>query len=171
MRWKPNFKSIKLDVASYQVALDKYMQDWIKQAAQLWLHATVIAIIPTWSKASRATFQALARDVGMSIPYGPQQSRKDRESLGLSTGEGGLELDSKSSRWYFRYHSSLRYLAYNEYNHAVWGPKPPAPFRRAGLIHPTPYHFQEAGEKEFREFARYTNIPNPYKFLKTEKVA
>jgi hypothetical protein len=170
MKWTPNFKALKLDVAAYQAALSRYMQDWIKQAAQRWLQATVISIIPTWSKASRATFQALARDVGMSIPYGPQQSRKDREALGLSTGSGGLELDPSASRWYFRYRSSLRYLAYNEYNRAVWGPEPPAPFRRAGLIHPTPYHFQEAGQKEFEEFAHFTVLPNPYKFLKTEKV-
>jgi len=171
MRWKPKFKAIKLDVTAYRSKLDKYMQDWIKQAAQMWLHATVIALIPTWSKASRATFQALARDVGMSIPYGPQQSRKDRESLGLSTGEGGLELRASASRWHFRYSSSLRYLAYNEYNHAVWGPEPPAPFRRAGLHSHTPYNFQEAGAREFEGFARYTVLPNPYKFLRLTKVA
>lgn len=170
MRWKPNFKALKLDLTAYKTELDRYMQDWIKQAAQRWLQATVISIIPTWSKASRATFQALARDVGMNIPYGPQCSRKDREALGLSTGEGGVESSPSAYRWHFRYHSSLRYLAYNEYNHAVWGPEPPAPFRRAGLIHPTPYHFQEAGEKEFEEFARFTKLPNPYKYLKVEKV-
>jgi hypothetical protein len=170
MKWKVNFKSLKFDLAAYKTALDTHMQDWIKQAAQMWLKATVISIIPTWSKASRATFQALARDVGMTIPYGPQLSRKDREALGLSTGDGGLEIDSSKGRWHFRYHSSLRYLAYNEYNRAVWGPRPPHPFRRAGLIHPTPYHFQEAGLREFEDFARFTELPNPYKFLKTEKV-
>lgn len=169
MKWTPDFKAITLDLAAYKTHLDKYMQDWIVQAAQRWLQATVLSLIPTWSKASRATFQALARDVGMSIPYGPQKSRKDRESLGLSTGEGGLEHDPGKYRWHFFYHTSLRYLVYNEYNKAVQG-MPPAPFSRAGLIHPTPYHFQEAGEKEFREFARYTSLPNPYKFLRKEKV-
>jgi len=170
MKWESNFKAPKLNLAAYKSALSQYMQDWIKQAAQRWLQATVISIIPTWSKASRATFQALARDVGMSIPYGPLRSRKDREALGLSTGEGGLELNSSAMRWHFRYHSSLRYLTYNEYNRAVWGPEPPAPFRRSGLTHPTPYHFQEAGQKEFEEFARLTKLPNPYKFFKIEKV-
>lgn len=170
MKWKSNFKAIKLDLAGYKAELHKYMQDWIKQAAQRWLLATVISIIPTWSKASRATFQALARDVGMSVPYGPQKSRKDREALGLSTGEGGLDLDPGAARWYFYYRSSLRYLAYNEYNKAVWGPEPPAPFRKAGLHAATPYHFQEAGEKEFKDFARFTKLPNPYKHLKKEKI-
>jgi len=170
MKWTSNFKALKLDLTAYKAVLDKYMQDWITQAAQDWLQATVISIIPTWSKASRATFQALARDVGMTVPYGPLRSREDRESLGLSTGEGGLNLAPSAHRWHFRYHSSLRYLAYNEYNRAVHGPNPPAPFRPAGLIHPTPYHFQEAGEKEFKEFARFTVLPNPYRFLKAKKV-
>lgn len=169
MRWTPKFTALTLNLSAYKAALDKHMQDWITQAAQRWLQATVLSIIPTWSKASRATFQALARDVGMSIPYGPRQSRKDREDLGLSTGEGGLESDPGRFRWHFRYHTSLRYLVYNEYNHAVQG-KPPAPFSSAGLTHPTPYHFQEAGEREFREFARYTSLPNPYHFLRKEKV-
>ena len=168
MKWKSNFKAPKLNLSAYKAELDKYMQDWIKQAAQSWLQATVISIIPTWSKASRATFQALAHDVGMSIPYGPQRSRTDRESLGLSTGKGGLK--SSAPRWHFYYRSSLRYLAYNEYNRAVWGPGPPAPFRRAGLTHPTPYHFQEAGVKEFEAFSRFTALPNPYNFLKVEKI-
>ena len=169
MKWTPDFRALTLDLAAYKAALNKYMQDWIVQAAQRWLQATVISIIPTWSKASRATFQALARDVGMSIPYGPQQSRKDREALGLSTGEGGLEPNPGAFKWHFYYRSSLRYLAYNEYNKAVQG-KPPAPFSRSGLTHPTPYHFQEAGEKEFREFAQSTSLPNPYKSLRKEKV-
>lgn len=168
MRWKPNFKAPKLNLAAYKAELNKYMQERIKQAAQRWLHATVISIIPTWSKASRATFQALAREVGTTIPYGPQRSYKDRESLGLSTGEGGLIFGTY--RWHFYYHSSLRYLAYNEYNHAVWGPEPPAPFRRAGLLNPTPYHFQDAGQREFEEFAHFTELPNPYKYFKMEKV-
>jgi hypothetical protein len=169
MRWTPNFTALTLNLSAYKAALDKHMQDWIIQAAKAWLRAAVL-LIPTWSKASRATFQALARDIGTSVSYGPRQSRKDREDLGLSTGEGGVEPSSGKYRWYFFYRTSLRYLIYNEYNRAVWGPEPPAPFRRAGLIHPTPYHFQEAGEKEFREFARYTSLPNPYKFLKKEKI-
>ena len=168
MKWTPEFTSLTLNLSAYKATLDKHMQDWIVQAARVWLEATV-SLIPTWSKASRATFQALARDIGTSVSYGSQQSRKDREDLGLSTGQGGLEPSSGKHRWYFFYHTSLRYLVYNEYNKAVQG-SPPAPFSKTGLIHPTPYHFQEAGEREFREFARYTSLPNPYKFLRKKKV-
>ncbi len=170
MKWKTEFTAITLDLKAYRAELDRYMKDWVTQAAQAWLHATVIAIIPTWSKASRATFQALAHEVGMSIPYGPLRSRTDREGLGLASGDGGLALKPASFRWHFWYQSSLRYLAYNEYNKAVFGDGPHAPFSRSGLIHPTPYRFQEAGAKEFGEFARHTQLPNPFNFLKRSKV-
>jgi hypothetical protein len=171
MKWKENFKSITINMDGYKAELNRQMEDWVKQAAQAWLLATVISIIPTWSKASRATFQALARDVGTSIPYGPLRSLKDRESLGLATGEGGIVSKPAKYRWHFYYHSTLRYLAYNEYNKAVWGPKPPNPFSRSGLRSKTPYHFQEAGQKEFDEFTRFTQLPNPFSFLKREKVS
>jgi hypothetical protein len=170
MKWKPNFKAVTLDLTAYKAELSRQMEDWVKQAAQAWLQATVISIIPTWSKASRATFQALAKDVGTTVPYGPLRSIKDREALGLSTGEGGLISQPSKYRWHFYYHTSLRYLAYNEYNKAVWGPEPPAPFRRAGLRSKTPYQFQEAGAKEFDEFTRFTRLPNPFDFLKLNKV-
>ncbi len=168
MKWTPKFVAPKLDLAAYKTELNRRMQDWIIQAAQAWLNATVISIIPTWSKASRATFQALAREVRMTIPYGAQRSYKDRESLGLSTGKGGLDIKPAAFRWHFWYGTSLRYLAYNEYNKAVKGDGPPAPFGE--LRHPTPYHFQEAGKKEFDTFSKYTKLPNPYKFLKLTKV-
>jgi len=170
MKFTYTFHALDLDVAAYKRRLSEYMEDWLKQAGREWLQATVLAVIPTWSKASRATFQKLAGDLGMIIPYGPQKSYKDRTSLGLSTGDGGLELEPGSSRWHFRYSSSLRYLAYNEYNRVVYGQAPNV-FSRSGLRHPTPYHFQEKGQRAFESFARLTKLPNPFKFLMRVKVA
>lgn len=170
MKWDDKFQAVTLDLSAYKAELNRHMEDWIKKAARAWLQATVISIIPTWSKASRATFQALARDVGETVPYGPLQSNEDREALGLSTGQGGVVNNPAKYRWHFFYHSTLRYLAYNEYNKAVWGPRPPNPFSRSGLRSKTPYHFQEAGGKEFDNFSRFTQLPNPFSFLKLEKV-
>jgi hypothetical protein len=164
------FNVLELDLSSYKDALNSYMEHWVKEAAKNWLNATVLAVIPTWSKASRATFQKLAREVGTSIPYGPLLSIKDREDLGLSTStESGLELDPENSRWYFKYSTTLRYLAYNEYNHVVYG-QAPGVFSKLGLTHPTPYHFQELGQKAFDEFSVKTSIPNPFEYIKTVKV-
>jgi hypothetical protein len=167
MKFTPKFVALHLDVAAYKRHLSEYMEDWLKQAGQQWLLATVHAVIPTWSKASRATFQTLARELGTSVPYGPQRSRKDRESLGISTGSGsGLELDPENSRWHFRYHSTLRYLAYNEYNRA----EKCSNNVFYGLRSPTPYHFQEKGQKAFEQFTRFTELPDPFKFLKATQV-
>ncbi|KPK53352.1 MAG: hypothetical protein AMS22_07510 [Thiotrichales bacterium SG8_50] len=171
MKFTHKFVALELDLAGYKRFFNSYMEDWLKQAGVEWLHATVLAIIPTWSKASRATFQKLARELGTAIPYGEQKSRKDRAGLGLSTSQGsGLELDPGNSRWYFKYHTTLRYLAYNEYNHVVYGQAPNV-FSPRGLTNPTPYHFQEKGQKAFEDFTRFTELPNPFKFLKKVKVS
>jgi hypothetical protein len=170
MRFTHHFTALELDVAAYKRYLNEAMEDWLKQAGREWLLATVLTVIPTWSKASRATFQKLARELGTSVPYGPQKSYKDRESLGLSTSQGsGLELDPGNSRWYFKYQTSLRYLAYNEYNRVVYGQAPNV-FSRSGLKASTPYHFQVRGQKAFDAFTRFTELPNPFKFLKRVKV-
>jgi hypothetical protein len=169
MRFKHKFIALTLDLPAYRAHLNEYMEEWLKQAGREWLNATVMTSIPTWSKASRATFQKLARELGTSVPYGPLKSLKDRESLGLSAGSGsGLELSPGSQRWHFKYHSTLRYLAYNEYNRAVFGEG--GVFSRSGLRHPTPYHFQEKGLQAFEAFTRFTKLPSPFKFLKKGKV-
>lgn len=170
MRFKSKFYALSFNLAAYKAKLHDYMVEWIKQAAWEWLNATVgftTQLIPTWSKASRATFQKLAHEIGTAVPYGPQKSRKDREPLGLSTGaDSGLEIDTSSYRYHFKYHSSLRYLAYNEYNQAIRGEG--GVYSR--LIHPTPYHFQERGRAAFEEFVRFTELPDPLKYMKRDRV-
>lgn len=169
MKFKVNFHALTLDVNAYKAELNAYMEEWLKQAGRNWLNATVLTSIPTWSKASRATFQKLAHELGTAIPYGPLKSLKDRESLGLAAGSrSGLEFNPSNQQWHFRYHSNLRYLAYNEYNRAVFGEG--GVFSRSGLRHPTPYHFQENGLKAFKDFIRFTELPNPFKFLKKSKI-
>lgn len=169
MKFKAKFHTLTLDLGAYRSELNSYMEEWLKQAGREWLNATVMTAIPTWSKASRATFQKLARELGTSVPYGPLKSLKDRESLGLSAGSGsGVELNPSNQQWHFKYDSNLNYLAYNEYNKAVYGQG--GVFSRSGLRHPTPYHFQEKGLKAFEAFTRFTELPNPFKFLKKGKI-
>ncbi len=169
MKFKAKFHAVTLDLGAYKAELNSYMEEWLKQAGRDWLSATVIAVIPTWSKASRATFQKLAQELGTSVPYDPLKSLKDRESLGLAAGKGGgVEFSPSSQRWHFKYSSNLNYLTYNEYNKAVFGEG--GVFSRSGLRHPTPYHFQEKGLKAFEEFSRFTELPNPFKFLKKSKI-
>jgi hypothetical protein len=171
MKFKANFKVPVLDASAYKRYLSQYLEDWLKQAAIFWLDATVgttIEIIPTWSKASRATFQKLAEAVGTHIRFGPQKSFKDRESLGDQESEGGVEIDSSAGRFYFKYGTSLQYLTYNEYNKAVRG-EAPGVFSSRGIPN-TPYHFQEKGREAFDDFTRFTELPSPFLFLKYIKV-
>jgi len=150
---------IDFDLKSYEAALDKKMEEVTKQAARSWL-STVLTIIPTWSKASRATFEALANEVGFSVTYGPLVARKDRTSLGRSTGGGGIERTAEG--WFFTYETSLAYLEYNEFNNASPGP-PPQPYGK--LRNQTPYNFLEAGRNDFKSFAKTVKLPDPTLFI------
>lgn len=170
MKFKATFIAPTLDLSAYRQYLNKYMEDWLKQAGREWLYAFIETTIPHWSGASRATFEKLALELGTMIPYGTQKSIKNRIPLGREAGnDSGLELDPNSGRWHFKYHNTLRYLTYNEYNKVVYGEAPNV-FSRSGLLNPTPYHFQEKGLKAFEDFARFTVLPNPFKFLRKIKV-
>jgi len=164
-RWKPNLKEITFDLKGYKAELDRFLIEETKESARSWLR-TVLVIIPTWSRASRATFEALADSVGFNITYGPQLSRKDRLTLGLQTGRGGLKI-AKYKTYKFFYETDLRYLAYNEANRAVAGP-PPRPFGQ--LTHPTPYKFQEAGENDFLSRSDQIRLPSPILFIKGTRI-
>lgn len=161
MKWTSKWQTYKLDVNAYKIAVTEHLEGCIKEAAKLWLNVTVASLIPSWSNASRATFEELARAVGVSIRYGPQLSRKDRKPLGLSTGTGGYEAsDGIASFWYT---STLRYLAFNDQNTATPGP-PPRPFTH--LTNPTPYNFTDAGRQAFEEYAKTVRLPDPFKYIR-----
>ena len=156
---------IDFDLAGYLKAMDAKMTEETKQAARSWLR-TALDIIPTWSGASRATFEALAQEVGFRVAYGPQISNKNRKPLGRSTGRGGIDIDA-NSHYHFFYETDLRYLEYNEFNNAVPGP-PPQPYGQ--LRNPTPYRFLEAGKNDFESFARTVKLPNPSLFISGRRI-
>jgi len=158
---RPIQDGIFFNASSAKKELTTYIQDFVKSGGRKWLDATVRKIIPTWSKASRATFQKLARDLGTSIPYGPLRSQTDRESLGLANSAGsGFFVTSAGT--HFVYTTQLRYLIYNEYNAAVAGP-PPQPW--SNNVRFTPYHFQDAGDKSWEAHAKTIKIPDPTKWM------
>jgi hypothetical protein len=165
MSFKMDLQIIDFDMKSYLSALDAKMEEVTKQAAKSWLR-TVLDIIPTWSKASRATFEALAREVGASVTYGPLIAKKDRTSLGRRTGRGGLDID-QNNHYRFYYETDLQYLEYNEFNSATPGP-PPQPYGR--LRNPTPYNFLEAGRRDFESFAATVKLPNPALFISGRRI-
>lgn len=152
-------QEIVFDLTGYKRELQNHMEETTKDAARSWLR-TVLDIVPTWSRASRATFEALANEVGFNVTYGPILSREDRLTLGLSTSRGGLEFQTAS--YHFFYETDLRYLEYNEFNNATPG-LPPQPF--GTLRNPTPYRFLEAGMRDFESFQADVKLPSPLGFI------
>ncbi len=165
MRFVRRISLVNFDRKGYEAFLKDKMTEAVSEAAKSWL-TTVLAIIPTWSRASRATFEALADAVGFHITYGPIRSREDRLTLGLSTGRGGLKITKKS--WHFFYETDLRYLAYNDLNKAIYGVAPNV-FSKGGIPN-TPYRFVEAGQRDFESFADGVRLPSPVAFITPKRL-
>lgn len=167
MKFTTDFYEIKLNVNSYKKELLKYLRKINERAGQAWINEVVNNTpIPTWSGASRATFQKLAIELNTSVPIGPIKSRKDRTGLGqaTSTASGVIE-----DGFYvgFKYQTNLRYLRYNEYNRATAGPSP-QPF--SNKVRFTPYGFQDRGVKVWQEIAKTAELPDPYKYMSRKKI-
>lgn len=151
--WKADLRLLSLDLRRFSKSVDDKMLEATKEGARVWLD-TVLAIVPTWSGASRATFEALAQAVGYRVTYGPIRSFTDRRRLGQGTGFGGLRREG-AGKYSFYYRTDLRYLLFNEANQARVGEA--GVFK--GLINPTPYKFFDAGEKAFLEYAQRVDLP------------
>lgn len=145
--WKVKLSLLQVD-PRVKDRIDDEMRDLTKEGAKIWLDAA-LELVPTWSRASRATFEALAQAVGYTVSYGPLRANKDRRQLGLRTGFGGIEKKALGT-YSFYYRSDLEYLNFNESNVATVGVA--GVFK--GLINPTPYNFRQAGNKAFQDFWR-----------------
>jgi len=170
MKFTPNFTSIELDMPAYKRALYQYLIASLRGGGRKWLDATVRTSthIPTWSGASRATFQKLAQELGTTVPIGPIRAHKDRTALGRASAQGsGMFVDESKGLWQFVYQTQLRYLAYNEYNRAVAG-APPQPF--SNNVRYTPYGFQAKGAKAWLAFTSKLLLPSPFKYLRKGKL-
>jgi len=156
---------INFNKVVWKKALDDEMMETTVEAAIKWL-TVVTVLIPTWSRASLATFSELASSVGFPIPYGPMVAFQDRTDLGTETSTGGLLIESLRS-WHFYYETDLFYLAWNDFNHAVKGDGSGV---YSQLLNPGPYRFQQAGENEFRSFAEQVKLPDPLAYISGKKI-
>lgn len=168
MKFKTEFYSITFDLAAYQKEMLNALRALNERAGQAWIHAAVDKTpIPTWSGASRATFQKLATELGTSIPIGPLRT-KSRVSLGRSTSTGSGVVENKQISYVgFTYATNLRYLAYNEYNAAKAG-SPPAPW--SNNVRFTPYNFQDRANSAWQRVADKAELPNPYRYISRRKM-
>jgi hypothetical protein len=168
MRIITEFYAMSIDTKSFKRALLKALREINERAGQAWINTAVNKTpIPTWSGASRGTFQKLARELGTTVPIGPIRSPRDRTHLGRASATGSGVIVDKKGIVGFIYETSLRYLAYNEYNRATKGP-PPQPF--SNNVRFTPYHFQISAAKAWQKVASAAKLPNPYGYLKKRKI-
>jgi len=172
--FKMDLKGFKFEVLSYQKDLAAFMEKEIKRTGQVWLQIAVNGIpLPTWSGATRASFQKLAHALGTSVAIGPRatSNRKDRTALGKATSTGKIIIAPKEDFYGFEWSSSLRYLSYNEFNRAVVGPAPPNPWWKD--IENTPYHFQARALAAWKDAALSVRLPDPLrdKYLKRIRIS
>ncbi len=152
--------SPRFSLTAYRRAMDKCLREAVAQAVMEWLEATVIAEVPVWSGASRATFIALGRKIEYNIPIFP--AAPSRTSQGEAQSDGDLVADPMTGRYVFTYMTTLPWLIVNEYFDAtVWG---------FHLKKPGPYEFQLKGQAAFRKFAQTVRLPNPFDSLKLRRI-
>ena len=102
----------RIDLDKYRRVLDRQLREDIAQAIMQWLEATVLAEVPVWSGASRATFLALARNIEYNIPISPVAP--SRVGRGMAESSGSLETDAMKGRYVFNYSTTLPWLCINE---------------------------------------------------------
>ena len=120
MKFTGSLAAPRLDLSAYRRAMDKHLREAIAQALMAWLEATVLAEVPVWSGASRATFRALANHIEYNIPIFPVAP--SRISRGEAESSGSLETDEAKGRYVFKYQTTLPWLLINEYFDATqWG--------------------------------------------------
>jgi hypothetical protein len=164
MKFTAQLSMSRLDLSSYRKALDKHMREALAQAIAVWLEA-VLAEIPVWSGASRATFVKLASAINYSLPVGPATgnwahglfaSRVDRTGMGIAASAGEVEANFDNRRYTFSYSTTLPWLIWNEYHNANVEPDPTLFYR---VIKEGPYNFQAVGARVFLRFAEGVELP------------
>jgi hypothetical protein len=155
MKVTATFRAPRINLSKYKKALHDELASAITHAAFEWLGATT-AIIPVWSGASLATFLPLATEIGFNVSIAPVPTAPNRVSLGLSHGEGSLNMDADKGTYTFKYSTTLSHLIWNEFNNANVFPDPTL----FGKLHePGPYHFQQKGLNAFRQYAQHVRLP------------
>ena len=153
MKFTAQLSAARIDVAAYRNALDQHMQHVIAQGLMVWLEA-VLAEIPVWSGASRATFTKLARSISYSVPIAPVAV--NRTGMGEASGDGGMVTDKRTGEYTFTYSTTLPWLIWNEYHNANVEPDPSLFYR---VIKEGPYNFQVVGARAFLRFADNVTLP------------
>ena len=160
MRFTGKLVSFDIDMAKYKKKLHEQLLEDLGRTAFAWLDE-VLARIPEWSGASRATFLHLAREVGYSLSISPKVI--SRIAFGTQHGQGSISVDKAKGLYTFTYSTDLKWLVSNEYRHNTKENDPSVFYR---LLRPGPYKFQKGGLAAFERESQGVRLPNPWKSLK-----
>jgi hypothetical protein len=163
MRIRANLQAVVLDPRQVP-DLDAAVKLHVEEAARRWVRAA-LEIVPDWSGASRATFQALASAVGEHVSIDVSANAPDRIGLGRLYSRGGVEKTEVASYRFF-YETSLRYLIANETKKVA----PGTHGLRGKLIEPTPYKFREAGNAAAQAYLAGISAKLPIYPLQGKKI-
>jgi hypothetical protein len=175
MRLTAKFQVPNVNFDRFRQALHEKLSESLTEAAKQWLTAVVpvstMEGIPVWSAASRATFSPLASYATYALALAPAGDAPDRVQLGLENGEATFEADRNTGIYRFSYSTTLPHLIINEYHNAntFVNPATGAPYFH--LKRPGPYHFQEAGERAFRQFASTVELPGWQSIVDTTQLS
>lgn len=164
MKFKYSFQAPRINLIGYKKALDKYMRELLASGLSAWLEI-VIAEVPVWSGASRATFLKIANEISYPVPIGGLV--RDRTGIGQSMSTGKLIADIASGLYVFTYGTSLPWLIWNEYHNANESPDPTL---FAQLKKPGPYQFQIKGVAAFLHATGDADLPSVVPFVKSSRV-
>ncbi len=174
MKMTAKLTGFELDLQAYRTTLAASMTDQLKDSIRVWLNAVIKPTIPTWSGASRATFEKIAKLAGLSMTYGPQKSRKDRKPLGKRESTASLK-STKAGVYSFEWGTTLRYFILNETTRQEYVPGARDTgsgviYSRSGLTHPGPYNLESKGATVLEAFAQEITVPSLSPYIKTKSV-
>jgi len=175
LKFKTRLTKFNLDMDKYRGHVAEKMRNELRKAVRVWLNATVRTVVPTWSGASRATFEVLAKKAGASISYGPQKSYKDRKPLGRKESFATLSVDRKAGQYFFEWGTTLRYFILNNYTTQTYTPGAKDTgsgviLYKKGLDNPGPYNLDQKGEKALKDFVASVSLPSPFNFIGKRKL-
>lgn len=150
MKFTGKLVAPRINLEAYKDALHKALEEALAQGCEVWLAATVDAEVPVWSGASKATFLALANQIGRPLPIAPVV--ESRMGQGMAEGHAHWEVNREKALYTFEYSTTLWWLIVNEYYDATqWG---------IHLKKPGPYMFQIKGQAAFKHFANQVELPS-----------
>jgi len=166
MKFTHTYRAPRLNLAGYKKVLDQVMREVLAQGLMAWLEA-VVAEVPLWSGASRATFVKVASKINASVPVGGGPAPMDRTGMGMAASTGEMVTDISSGLYVFMYGTSLPWLVWNEFHNANIDPDPTL---FAKLKKPGPYEFQVKGAAAFLHNTSHVSLPAVAPYIKSSRV-